>query len=87
MFDKLFRELGKKYNLDERIIREVCNSPFRFISKSMKTANTKPIKIMYLGKILPKKVSLEKLEELNKENNGLNCMNSSNSDSYNTDKN
>lgn len=81
MFDKFYRELAKKYNLDERIIREVCQSPFRFISRSMRSANIKPIKIMYLGKVLPKKISLEKLEELNKEYNGLNSMNSSDHDS------
>jgi predicted secreted protein len=57
MFDKFFRELAKKYNLDERIIREVCQSPFRFVSRSMKNANIKPIKLMYIGKILPKKIS------------------------------
>ena len=84
MFDRVFKELAKKYNLDERIIREVCQSPFRFVNRSMKTANTKPIKITYLGKILPKKISLEKLEELNKEYNGLNSMNSSNRDSDST---
>lgn len=75
MFDKFFRELAKKYNLDERIIREICQSPFRFVSRSMKSANIKPIKLMYIGKILPKKISIAKLEELNKEYNELNSMN------------
>lgn len=87
MFDRIFKELAKKYHLDERIIKEICYSPFRFVSLNMKKANMKPIKLMYIGKILPKKVCLPKLEELNKIENEFDSMNSSNPSGNTIDKN
>ena len=63
MFDRVFRELAKKYHLDERIIREVCNSPFRFASDRMKNADLKPIRFKYLFKVKPKTNCIKRLQD------------------------
>lgn len=87
MLDRIFKKLAKKYNLDERIVREICISPFRFTSSQMRKAESKPIMIRYIGKILPKKISIGRLNEINKKQNELNSMNSRNSGDNNIDKN
>ena len=63
MFDGIVKKLAKKYNLDQRIVREICMSPFRFGANHIREADIKPIKYTYLFKIKPKKNCLTKLEE------------------------
>lgn len=63
MFDGIVKKLAKEYNLDPRIVREICMSPFRFGANQMRSGSIKPIKYTYLFKIKPKKNCLTKLEE------------------------
>lgn len=50
--NKLINKYVKKYNLDIRIIREICYSPFKFANKRMADPlDKKAIMFAYLFKI------------------------------------
>lgn len=50
--NKLINKCVKKYNLDIRIIREICYSPFKFANKRMADPlDKKAIMFAYLFKI------------------------------------
>lgn len=65
--DALIRKLAQKHKLDERIVREVVYSPFRFLSKNMKSADTKQVRFKYLFKVKPKTICLPSLLDLQKQ--------------------
>ena len=65
--DALIRKLAQKHKLDERIVREVVYSPFRFLSKNMKSADTKQVRFKYLFKVKPKTICLQSLLDLQKQ--------------------
>lgn len=48
----IFKELAKKHGLDERIIKEICNSPFKFAKKVCQDEeDRKPMRFKYLFSI------------------------------------
>lgn len=61
--DKLIKRLSAEHRIDERIIREIVYSPFRFLSRNMKSANTKQVRFKYLFKVKPKTICLKSLLE------------------------
>lgn len=61
MLDKEIEKLAKKYNLDPRIVKEICNSPFRFTANRIRQGDEKPIRLTYLFKIKPKTNCLTRL--------------------------
>ena len=74
----IFKELSKKYNLDERDIRVICKEPFRVCRLVMADQfDLKPIMFEYLFKIklkkkfsIDKSISNKKIKQIEINNNG-----------------
>ena len=62
--DKLIRKIGKKYNLDWRVVQEVVYSPLKFTNRIVKDpTDMRPVRIMYFG-IFTQKPTKNKLSRM-----------------------
>lgn len=81
---KIIKELSRKYNIPEKVIREMCDSPFVFMKQMLINKEKKVLHLKNFMKVMPREFFLAQKDEDNtgcssrdaseeQKNEGSNC--------------